>query len=140
MRAIAVVMGAPTSKERNAQVTKLLDYAFSQYTTKKLYKKDQVIAKLEVSRGKKQAVNLVASDNVSLLLKRGENAAKVTEDIVMEEQVKAPIKKGSVLGTLVIKAGNKVIAKEPLVANEDITEAGLWELFKRTISLFSKSQ
>ncbi len=140
MRAIAVVMGAPTSKERNTQVTKLLDYAFSQYTTKKLYKKDQVIAKLEVSRGKKQAVNLVASDNVSLLLKRGENAAKVTEDIVMEEQVKAPIKKGSVLGTLVIKAGNKVIAKEPLVANEDITEAGLWELFKRTISLFSKSQ
>ncbi|GAA3322467.1 hypothetical protein GCM10020331_042480 [Ectobacillus funiculus] len=39
MRVIAVVMGAPTSKERNAQVTKLLDYAFSQYTTKLLYKK-----------------------------------------------------------------------------------------------------
>lgn len=34
MRVISVVMGAPTSKERNNQVTKLLDYAFGQYTTK----------------------------------------------------------------------------------------------------------
>ena len=37
MRVISVVMGAPTSKERNNQVTKLLDYAFGQYMTKKLY-------------------------------------------------------------------------------------------------------
>ena len=29
MRVIAVVFGAPTSKQRNAQVTKMLDYAFS---------------------------------------------------------------------------------------------------------------
>ena len=33
MRVIAVVFGASTPKERNAQVTKMLDYAFSQYTT-----------------------------------------------------------------------------------------------------------
>ena len=33
MRVIAVVIGAQTSKDRNAQVTKMLDYAFSQYQT-----------------------------------------------------------------------------------------------------------
>ena len=38
MRVIAVVFGAHTSKERNAQVTKMLDYAFSQYTTHPIYK------------------------------------------------------------------------------------------------------
>ncbi len=33
MRVIAVVFGAPTPKERNTEVSKMLDYAFSQYQT-----------------------------------------------------------------------------------------------------------
>ncbi|MCX8047381.1 MAG: D-alanyl-D-alanine carboxypeptidase, partial [Anoxybacillus gonensis] len=44
MRVIAVVFGAPTPKARNAQITKMLDYAFSHYETKPLYKKDETIA------------------------------------------------------------------------------------------------
>jgi D-alanyl-D-alanine carboxypeptidase (penicillin-binding protein 5/6) len=140
MRVIAVVMGAPTSKERNAQVTKLLDYAFSQYTTKRLYKKNEPIASIQVSRGKKKTLSLVPSDNVSLLLTRGESESKVTKEIIMEKKVKAPIKKGDALGTLIVKSGDKVIAKEPLVASEDIAEASLWELFKRGFSMFSKSE
>ena len=47
MRVISVVMGAPTSKERNNQVTKLLDYAFGQYMTKKLYTRGE---KLKLSK------------------------------------------------------------------------------------------
>ncbi|MFD3447890.1 D-alanyl-D-alanine carboxypeptidase family protein [Microbacteriaceae bacterium 4G12] len=139
MRVIAVVMGAPTSKERNAQVTKLLDYAFSQYTTKQLYKKDQPIATIKVSRGKKKEVNLVAADNVSLLLKKGESADKVKKQIVMEEKVKAPIHKGDALGTLIVKRGNETVQKQTLVASESIDEASWWELFKRSFSMFSKS-
>jgi len=37
MRVVAVVFGAPTSKSRNAQVTKMLDYAFSQYESHPMY-------------------------------------------------------------------------------------------------------
>ena len=43
MRVIAVVFGAPTSKERNAQVTKMLNYAFSQYQTHPMFKRNQAI-------------------------------------------------------------------------------------------------
>ncbi|MFX3625576.1 MAG: D-alanyl-D-alanine carboxypeptidase family protein [Ectobacillus sp.] len=140
MRVIAVVMGSPTSKERNAQVTKLLDYAFNQYTIKQLYKKNQPITAVKVSRGKKTVVNLVAADNISLLLKKGESTDKVQKEIVMEDKVKAPVKKGDALGTLIIKNGNKIISKQTLVAGEDVTEAGWWELFKRSFSIFSKSE
>ena len=55
MRVISVVMGAPTSKERNNQVTKLLDYAFGQYMTKKLYTRGEKIKTVQVGKGKKKS-------------------------------------------------------------------------------------
>jgi D-alanyl-D-alanine carboxypeptidase (penicillin-binding protein 5/6) len=140
MRVIAVVMGAPTSKVRNAQVTKLLDYAYAHYTTKQLYKKDQPIATVKVNRGSEKQVSLVAADNVSILAKKGESIDKVKKQVIMEKKVKAPVKKGDALGTLVLRNGDAIISKTSLVASEDIDEASWWQLFKRTISIFSKSE
>ncbi|MGG3525369.1 D-alanyl-D-alanine carboxypeptidase [Bacillus pseudomycoides] len=140
MRVISVVMGAPTSKERNNQVTKLLDYAFGQYTTKKLYKRGEKIQTVKVGKGKKGKVDLVSSDNVSLLMKKGENMDKVKQEVIAEKKVKAPIKKGDALGTLVIKKDKDVLLKQTIVAKEDVAAASWWELFKRSLGMFSTSK
>ncbi|EOP66778.1 D-alanyl-D-alanine carboxypeptidase [Bacillus cereus VDM006] len=140
MRVISVVMGAPTSKERNNQVTKLLDYAFGQYTTKKLYKRGEKIQTIKVGKGKKEKVDLISSDNVSLLMKKGENMDKVKQEVIAEKKVKAPIKKGDALGTLVIKKDKDVLLKQTIVAKEDVAAASWWELFKRSLGMFSTSK
>ncbi len=44
-------MGAPTPKERNAQVTEMLDYSFSQYMTHKLYEREHVLAEAKINKG-----------------------------------------------------------------------------------------
>src|SRR5699024_625027 len=41
MRVVAVVMGAETSKERNAIISEMINYAFSKYETKKLFDKGE---------------------------------------------------------------------------------------------------
>ncbi|PGB04062.1 serine-type D-Ala-D-Ala carboxypeptidase DacF [Bacillus toyonensis] len=140
MRVISVVMGAPTSKERNNQVTKLLDYAFGQYMTKKMYTRGEKIKTVQVGKGKKEKVDLVASDNVSLLMKKGENMDKVKQEVIAEKKVKAPIKKGDALGTLVIKKDKEVLLKQTIVAKEDVAAASWWELFKRSFGMFSTSK
>ncbi|MEH7152902.1 serine-type D-Ala-D-Ala carboxypeptidase DacF [Bacillus thuringiensis] len=140
MRVISVVMGAPTSKERNNQVTKLLDYAFGQYMTKKLYTSGEKIKTVQVGKGKKEKVDLVASDNVSLLMKKGENMDKVKQEVIAEKKVKAPIKKGDALGTLVIKKDKDVLLKQTIIAKEDVAAASWWELFKRSFGMFSTSK
>ncbi|EOW9527634.1 D-alanyl-D-alanine carboxypeptidase family protein [Bacillus cytotoxicus] len=140
MRVISVVMGAPTSKERNSQVTKLLDYAFGQYTTKKLYKRGEKIQTVQVGKGKKEKVDLVAADNVSLLMKKGEDMDKIKKEIIAEKKVKAPIKKGDALGTLVITKDREVLLKQTIVAKEDVEAASWWELFKRSFGIFSTSK
>ncbi|KHF27461.1 D-alanyl-D-alanine carboxypeptidase DacF precursor [Anoxybacillus sp. BCO1] len=53
--------------------------------------------------------------------------------------MKAPVKKGDVLGTLIVKKDGAVIAKSPLVAKEQVEEANMWELFKRMFSSFSRT-
>ncbi|CAG9610910.1 D-alanyl-D-alanine carboxypeptidase DacF [Bacillus rhizoplanae] len=140
MRVISVIMGSPTSKERNAEVTKLLDYAFSQYMTQKMYTRGEKIQTVKVGKGKKETVDLVASDNVSLLMKKGETMKNIKKEVVAEEKVKAPIKKGDALGTLVIKKDNQVLLKQTIVAKEDVAAASWWELFKRSFGMFSTSK
>ncbi|MBU8850849.1 D-alanyl-D-alanine carboxypeptidase [Priestia megaterium] len=139
MRVLAVVFGASTPKDRNNQVTKMLDYAFSQYTTKPLYKKGDVITKIDVNKGSEDQVTAVTSEPISVLLKKGNAAKDVKTEVKMNEKLNAPIQKGDKIGTLTIKKDNKVVNSSPLLAKEDIDAASWWKLFKRTFSIFSQT-
>lgn len=139
MRVIAVIMGAPTPKDRNAQVTKMLDYAFSQYQTHPLFKRNEVVAKMKVSKGNSKNLNLVTSEPISVLTKKGGSVKDVTQEVVMKQNLQAPLKKGDELGKLILKKDNKVVVESPLVAEGDIEQARWWTLFKRVLGDFSKS-
>lgn len=138
MRVIAVVFGAPTPKDRNAQITKLLDYAFSQYQTHPVYKKNEVIATAKVSKGKKKEVELVTAEPISVLTKKGVSMNEMKK-VVKIKEVKAPIQKGEVLGTLILKQDGKELLRRPLVAKQPVAEASWWDLFKRTLQTLTKS-
>ncbi|MCV9888275.1 D-alanyl-D-alanine carboxypeptidase family protein [Metabacillus halosaccharovorans] len=139
MRVIAVVFGADTPKDRNAQVTKMLDYAFSQYQTHPLFEKDHVLSQLKVSKGSEKEVNLMTSEPISVLTKKGEKVDDVTQEILMKNDIKAPVKKGDELGTLQLKKDGKLIAESKLVAEKDIDEASWWTMFKRVMGDFTKA-
>lgn len=139
MRVIAVVFGASTPKERNAQITKMLDYAFSQYKTHPVYKRNEIIARVNVSKGKKKAIALVTSEPISVLTKKGQSIDQVKKVIKVKENVKAPIKKGDKLGILILKQDGKELLRSPIVAKENVAEASWWDLFKRTLRNFTKS-
>ncbi|APH04532.1 D-alanyl-D-alanine carboxypeptidase family protein [Bacillus weihaiensis] len=139
MRVIAVVFGAETPKDRNLQVTKMLDYAFSQYQSHPLFEKDHVLSKVKVSKGSEKEVNLMTSEPISILTKKGEKTDDVTQEIVMKKDVQAPVKKGDELGSLQLMKDEKVIAESKLVAEQNVEEASWWQLFKRVMGNFTKS-
>lgn len=139
MRAIAVIFGAPTSKARNAQVTKMLDYAFSQYETHPMYERNVSIEKAKVSKGDKKKIEAVTSEPISLLTKKGESVEDVKQEIILKEDIKAPLKKGDEIGQLKLVKDGKTIVESPLVASEDVKEASWWVLYKRSFGMFTKS-
>ncbi|RXJ03840.1 D-alanyl-D-alanine carboxypeptidase [Anaerobacillus alkaliphilus] len=136
MRVIAIVMGAQTPKDRNRQITEMLDYAFSQYMTHKLYDRGHVMTTSKISKGQKPTVDVVTSESVSVLTKKGENIDNVEEIINIDKDLKAPIKKGDQLGTLRIEKEGTLLVEVPLVANDDVGVASWWQLFKRTTAKF----
>jgi serine-type D-Ala-D-Ala carboxypeptidase (penicillin-binding protein 5/6) len=138
MRVIAVVFGAPTTKERNAQISKMLDYAFSQFQTKSIYKKNEKVAQVKVSKGNKGKVSVVSGEPVSLLSKKGEKMNNIEQQMTFHKNLKAPIQKGEVIGKLVIKKDGKVLSESELVAGENIKLATWWQLFKRSFGMITK--
>lgn len=139
MRVIAVVFGAPTSKSRNAQVTKMLDYAFSQYETHPMYKRNVSVGKVKISKGDKKTVEALTSEPISLLTKKGENVDEVKQEVAFKKDVKAPIEKGDEIGRIKLVKDGITLVESPLVAKENVEEAGWWTLFKRSFGMFTKS-
>lgn len=139
MRVIAVVFGAPTSKERNAQVTKMLNYAFAQYQTHPMFKRNQVIGNAHVSKGKEKKVEAVTSEPLSLLTKKGEKTEDVKQKISLDKNLDAPINKGDKVGTIKLVKDGKVILESELVAKNDVKEASWWTLYKRSFGMFTKA-
>lgn len=139
MRVIAVVFGAPTPKDRNAQVTKMLDYAFSQYKTHSMFERNHVMGSAKISKGKDKTLDVVTSEPISLLTKKGENIDDVSQKVTVHKDLKAPIKKGDPVGELVIEKNGEKLIQSPLVAKEDIDKASWWDLFKRSFGIFSKT-
>ncbi len=140
MRVIAVVFGAPTSKERNAQVTKMLDYAFNQYKTHPLFERNHVMGSAKVQKGAEKTVEVVTSEPISLLTKKGEAIDDVQQMVEVNKDLKAPIKKGDPIGTLTIEKKDKVLVKSPLLAKENVEEASWWRLFNRSFGMFTKTK
>ena len=137
LRVIAVVFGAENPKERNNQVTKMLDYAFANYHSRLVYKKDQPLALVKIEKGQSKKVSLVTNDTVSLLNKKGDDSVNVRPNIVLKKDIQAPIKKGDQLGTLKMMKDDKVISETPLIASKDVNRASWFDLYKRAFGMFT---
>nr|WP_093047343.1 D-alanyl-D-alanine carboxypeptidase family protein [Salipaludibacillus aurantiacus] len=135
MRMISVVMGAPTPQERNRQITEMFDYAYSQYQLHTRYQPTDVLGEIKIDKGAKSLVQIVPEKPVSVLMKKGESIEGAEEKITLNNKVKAPVFEGQELGSLVIEKDGKTILTQPLVASENVEEATLWQLMRRTRSV-----
>ncbi|BBI33134.1 D-alanyl-D-alanine carboxypeptidase DacF [Cohnella abietis] len=132
LRLIAVVMGEPNTKTRNAEVSHLFDYAFAQYTNVSIYKKGDPIGTLPVEKGKVAQIPLTAKRSYSVLLKKGDAGKGIRHELVLNPSVKAPVEVGQPIGKLVIYRGTEVLTEFPVESPLAVSRAGWWTLLRRT--------
>ncbi len=140
MRVIAVVFGAPTSKERNKLITEMFDYAFSLYETKQFYAKGDELGKVTVEKGQQRNIKIAAGESISLLTKKGEKMDDVKTSLKLNKHIQAPIKKGDEIGKIVLIKNGKVLSENSAIAAENVKPASWWTLYKRSFSMFTKLQ
>lgn len=132
-RVIAVVMGEPNTKTRNAEVSRMLDYAFNQYTNHVLIRSGDTLGQVEIDKGDPATITVRAPQQFSILAKKGSKAEDYTSDIIWKDKLKAPIKLGDPIGEVQIKKGDEVVSNFTLTAPKDIPKASWWKMTKRTI-------
>ena len=124
---IAVIMKAPTTKIRFSEATKLLDYGFANYTSKSFGCKGDVIQAVDVNKGIEPQVNAVLEEDACVLIKKGDTG-NITQNVVINEDITAPIRQGEVLGTIQFKTGDEIILEKNLVAETDVAKSTMWNI------------
>ncbi|MDL4840738.1 D-alanyl-D-alanine carboxypeptidase family protein [Aquibacillus rhizosphaerae] len=133
MRTIAVVLGADTTKKRNSDVTQMLDYAFSQYETKQLFERNQSVSKINMIKAATDNVDVVTGESVSVIHEKGEKFEDVESIVKMNTEIELPLWKGDQVGTLEVRKKGEILSETPLIVQEDVEKASLWQLFKRSM-------
>ncbi len=119
MQLIAVVLAAPSSAERFASATKLLDYGFANYSVVNAAEKIGTLEPRPVVGGKIETVTPQADPNVSFIVKKG-NQDKVDVATVLDDPLKAPLAKGQKIGTSTLTINGEKVALCDILASEEI--------------------
>lgn len=129
---VAVIMSGETSQDRFNGAKKLLDYGFANYAYNSLEPNLEGNCEISVKNGVKQSVKIEAKDNFCLLLKKSD-ASGVTQKLNLEKTATAPVKKGSVVGSVDFYSGDTQIGSVNITAAESVDKmtfltAFLWIL------------
>lgn len=133
MRLIAVVMGEPDSKTRNAEVTQMLDYGFAQYEVEKVLSTDSILAEKKVEKGKDEFAKIVPTENISILHKKIDGKKNVTYELHIDK-LKAPLKIGDIVGTIDVLDGDSIIKTVNLTVKEQVDKINIFENLYRNFA------
>lgn len=128
-RLLCVVIGAPTSKERNAQVSNLFNYGFANYESKVLFSPSDAAEKtVSVRNGKKDAVGCYIEKPVVVF---GKKPLKGNVEIkFVENDATAPIVKGDKVGSIEAYLGGERVAVRDVFAGENVKKRDLTDVIR----------
>ncbi|WP_143870086.1 serine hydrolase [Catenovulum sediminis] len=124
MRLISVVMGADSERSRKEENKKLLNYGFRFFETITPYDAGSKFADQPIWMGDKETVKLGITQSTQVTVPRGQRK-NLKANIQLDEELIAPLKKGTVVGKLFLQLEGEDIAEYPLVALESVNEGGL---------------
>ncbi|WP_267393138.1 MULTISPECIES: D-alanyl-D-alanine carboxypeptidase family protein [unclassified Sphingomonas] len=132
-RLVMVVAGLTSSTGRAEESVRFMEWGFRAWQAKPVVAKGKQVGTAEVQMGSSSSVGLVAPEQLTVALPAGA-VPQMAGKIVYEGPIKAPIKAGQHVADLVITSAGLPEQHLPLVAAEDIGEAGFfgraWAGFK----------
>lgn len=125
-RLVMVVAGLDSFNGRITESVKFMDWGFKAWTTKPLFAKGAKVEDAEVQGGSASTVSLVAPQAIAVTVPAGTGAPRYQMKVRYEGPIKAPFKAGQHIADLVVTTADAPPAIVPLVAGEDVQEAGFF--------------
>ena len=123
-RVIVVVNGLPTMKARGEEGERLLEWAFREFENVTLVAAGDTVEQARVWLGDAATVPLVGGRDLTVTMPRNwRRNAKI--EVQYDAPIPAPVRKGDVLGKLVVSGQGVPNLEMPLLAGADIGRMGL---------------
>jgi serine-type D-Ala-D-Ala carboxypeptidase (penicillin-binding protein 5/6) len=124
-RLMMVVAGLDSYNGRITESKNFMDWGFSAFTTKPLFKKGAVIATVPIQLGSESAITLTAPRDMAVTMP-AEQSTGYKVFVRYNGPIKAPFKKDDAVATLVVKLPDGSEQITPLLANHAVAQAGFF--------------
>ncbi|HHY05207.1 MAG TPA: D-alanyl-D-alanine carboxypeptidase [Thermoanaerobacterales bacterium] len=115
-RLIAVVLKAQGRNVLWSDAKSLLDYGFENFEIREIIKDGNFISSKKIKYG--DTVNIEVNKDFTVVVPKG--SPPVTSKISYKSDIKAPLKKGDILGEIMFYAGDKSLGSIKLVSCSDV--------------------
>ena len=138
-RLLSIVLGTSSPQARTQESLKLLNYGFQTFETVKLYSANQPVSTSVVYKGEQKEISLGLDQDLLVNVPRG-MAKQLKATVERQNNLIAPIKAGTQLGSLKLTLEGDTIMEKPLIALQDIGEAGLFGRLIDSAKLWLKDE
>lgn len=124
-RLVAILLGASSENARANEAQKLLNWGYTAYEGLKLFDANQPVLEPQVWKGSSKTVKLGQAQPIVLAVPAG-SGSRIKTQVQRPDPLVAPFQKGQQVGTLKILSGDQVLREVPLVALEQVEQAGIF--------------
>lgn len=135
LRLIAVLMGEPSSKQRNAEMKTLLDYGFSQFEQGLLYPAGTIMETITMDNAKPNKINLVNKEDLTYVFEKG-SEPKEQEKVIEITKKELPYAPGDTIGTVTITMDDGFIIEGELSVQEAIQPLEYFDILIKCLNDF----
>ncbi|MGL1957536.1 MAG: serine hydrolase [Colwellia sp.] len=125
MRLITVVMGTDSERARKVESKKLLNYGFRFFETYTPYKAGEKFVANRIWMGDREQVDLGILLDTLITIPRGQRK-NIKATFELNQQLTAPLAKGTVVGNLFLQLDGEDIAQYPLVTLQEVNEGSMF--------------
>ena len=132
LRLLAIVLKEKDNKTRNQETTKLLDYGFQNYKVNILKTKGSIVDTVTLDKADIENIDLVLKEDAKVLEKNIEKNKEYVTELKLNK-IKLPVKKGDIVGRVLIKYDGKEISSADVTVKQDIDKISFIGLYLRNI-------
>lgn len=138
MRFISVVLFCDTKNLRTSSSQKILDYSFDEYGKVLLMEKGRILGSVKVERSRNlQEIMVASAEDLKAVIKYSERDNLYTR-ISLPESITAPVRQGTILGTVSIYQGDQIIAETSLIGLNGSQRMTLGDYLKMVMAQWLK--
>ena len=136
VKLVAVVLAAPDTKMRFREAAALLDYGFAKCTVYKDEGTDFPLTEVVVKNGQQKYAPVKPKSTFSHVFTAGEDLSAIKREIVLKDDIKAPLAVGEVVGEYRYSINGNLLGSVEIICTENVKKMSFGASFMRCKDLF----